>query len=798
MSYSRNALFAIATSWFALLSASPVLAQEASTDSDNGEILVTARKRQESIMNVPVVATALNAEQLQVFQTQDLKGLATLVPGLNLGGSILSVGTQASIRGVGTSALDPGVDSSVALNIDGMTLSQGLAFSSGMFDVGQIEVLKGPQSLFFGKSSPGGVISIRSADPTDQFEVIGRAGYEVEARERRGDLIISGPVSETLKLRLAGTIGEQDGFYKNSAQAITALGAKNPSSRRITPANDWKIRATLLWNPVEAFNVRLKYNHVYDYADYAGTGQTVLCPDGTGPVNGRQFIDPNDCRKDRNAPLVDLSPTAFPGIPNNGTPFNRTTQDFGTLELNYHLRPDLTLTSATGYYVVNADSMLNATMSSAGAGAISAINKFRRRQFTEELRLASDFSGPLNFTLGGFLERGKFHDLVTIGGNLALGRPAVAQKGDKTVDIRTNSLFGQVLYKIVPDLELAAGARWTDETRTQIGVDLITGTPVPVAMAVPKIRARNVAPEVTLTYRPNSDLTIFGALKRGYKSGSFNVSTPPFTGEHNEFGDEKVEGGEIGLKSRLADRTVSFNLAGYYYRYSGLQVGANVQSNNGITATRTVNAGKARVYGIEADLTYHPPQIEGLGLRAAVNWNDAKYTELKNIPCYGGQMISEGCNLLFNPTANAGAGGFTSQDRSGTPLVRAPRWTANLGFDWETEVGKGMTLALAGNGQYSSRYVVDLGYLYYQGAFVKADASLALRGPEKRWEVALVGKNLNNALTTGNCANSNRAGGLFGGQSTGTNIRGPAGVDEVGCYMDRGRELWMRVSFAFH
>lgn len=777
----------------AMLASQPAFAQNSGIGE--GDIIVTARKREETLQSVPVVATALAKEQLELFQTSDLKSVATLVPGLALGSSILSVGVQASLRGVGTSSLDPGVDSSVALNIDGMALSQGLAFASGMFDVGQIEVLKGPQSLFFGKSSPGGVISLRTADPTEEQEVIARAGYEAEARERRADLIVSGPVTDTMKLRLAGTMGKQDGYFHNRAQAIPALGARNPVKRRMTPAKDYKLRATVLWNPADDVDVRLKVNHVYDNTLYAGAAQNVNCPDGTGPVNGRQFIDA-DCRFDRNVPLIDLDPAAFPGIDNNGTQYNRTRQTFGTLEMNSRLTPELTLTSATGYYLVRSRSMINATMSSAGAGLISATNRFMRRQLTEEIRLTSDFSGPLNFLVGGYIESGRFSDLVTIGGNAKLGVGATLQKGRKTVNIQTHSLFGQLIYNFTPELEMTAGVRWTDETRKQYGVNLISGTAVPVALGVPKINANNFAPEWTLAYRPNEDLTIFAALKQGYKSGSFNVSTPPVTGERNEFGDEKVQGGEIGVKSRMMDRRLTVNVAGYYYKFTGLQVGANVQAAGGITQTRTVNAGRARIYGVELETAFRPAAIDGLNLRAAVNWNNAKYTKLLNIPCYGGQKASEGCNLLFSNAANGGTGGFTAQDRSGVGLVRAPKWAINFGFDYEMPVGD-MSLVFASNNQYSSRYVTNLGYLWHQPSFIKADASLTLKGPEDRWDVALIGKNLNNEITTGNCANSNRQGGLAGGQITGREDRGPAGIDEVGCYADRGRELWARFTLKF-
>ena len=170
---------------------------------DNGDIIVTARKRQESILKVPVVVTAISNDSLENVQVTQVTDLPRLVPGLVIAGNLLSIGPQVTIRGVGTSSFDPGVDQSISLNIDGLSLGQGLAFGSGMFDVGQVEVLKGPQALFYGKSSPGGVISLRTADPTDDVEVIGRASYEFEAREWRGEFIASGPLSDTFKARLA-------------------------------------------------------------------------------------------------------------------------------------------------------------------------------------------------------------------------------------------------------------------------------------------------------------------------------------------------------------------------------------------------------------------------------------------------------------------------------------------------------------------------------------------------------------------------------------------------------------------
>ena len=174
------------------------------------EVIVTARKRDESILRVPVIASALPKEALEKHAINDLYAVANRVPGILIGNNVGPVSNQMSIRGIGTTALTATIDQSVSLNIDGLQLSQALAYGVGMFDVGQVEVLKGPQALFFGKNSPAGVISLRSADPTDEAEVVFRTGYEYEAEQKMGDFVISGPVASFLKLRLAAHYDEQE------------------------------------------------------------------------------------------------------------------------------------------------------------------------------------------------------------------------------------------------------------------------------------------------------------------------------------------------------------------------------------------------------------------------------------------------------------------------------------------------------------------------------------------------------------------------------------------------------------
>jgi iron complex outermembrane receptor protein len=776
--------------------------QEPGVGNAIGEVVVTARKRNESILKVPVVVTAVTAQQLDNLQATEMTDLPKLVPGLIVGANVLSIGTQISLRGVGTSSSDPGVDQSVSLNIDGLSLGQGLAFQSGMFDLQQIEVLKGPQALFYGKSSPGGVISLRTADPTDKFEVTTRAGYDFEARQGRGELIVSGPLTDTLKGRFAGMYTRGDGYFKNTAEPLVSTGAVKPEDREPQPRS-YIMRGTLLWNPDSQFRARLKVNAVRDEAIDSELAQMTSCPQGINyaPV-GIPFIGGSDnCKLDRDIAIVYMNPDNYPGIPHSGVPYLLNKQHYGTLELGYDITPQLSLTSTTADYRLRSSSLINTTHTTFAAPALAVWNSFARRDFTEEVRLNSDFASPLNFTAGAFYQDGEIFDHVTVQGNKAY--PAgpgitladvIKTDGSTTVDIKTYSVFAQLRWRILQQLELAAGARWTDEKRSEENFNYATQLFTPVA--TPEIKAKNTSPEVTLTYTPTDDLTLFGAYKRAFKSGSFSIATPTLPGADNSFGDEKVKGGELGVKSRLLDRHLIANFAVYDYEYLGLQVGAiEPTPNGGVPIIRTVNAGSARTYGVDFDVAYNPETISGLSLNGSVNWNHGRYDSLSNVPCYSGQTIALGCTRVLNTAT----GLFTAQDLSGTRLIRAPDWQATAGFDYQIPLNGELTMVLSNSNQFSSRYVTFLAVGRpnqdnFQKSYVRSDVSVALRGAENRWEVALVGKNVGDKLVTGNCAPSNYSGGLIVNPTTGGATS--TGIAEVGCYTDPGRSVWLRVTYS--
>ncbi|MFC7049880.1 TonB-dependent receptor [Emcibacter nanhaiensis] len=785
----------------------PAMAEDDADNFQIEEIVITARKREESIMKVPVVATALSGEHLDQFQTSDLSKMADEVAGLNLGSATSVFGTQVSLRGVGTSVLNGSIDQSISLNIDGMQMTQGLAYSIGSFDMAQLEVLKGPQALFYGKASPGGVISIRTADPSDEFELIGRAGYEIEAEEKLFELVVSGPVSDTLGVRLAGKFSDSNGFFKNEGVA-GGLGAADPKYDTVPQNKTWMFRGTAVWNPSDEFSARLKVNYADVEIEGAGWGgQMGSCPDGTAPTTTPfAFLGGGeDCVLDDTVYSVALDPDYFPGIKNNGTPINASEQIFGTLELNYNVRDDLILTSVTGFYDLDQESMINGTGTTLIGPGFPVQGDFDRKDFTQELRLTSNFDGNLNFMLGGFYQDASMDFLVDLPVNtafIAMGIPLPPKLAfaDHHIDIESVSLFGQVLWNITSELELGAGVRWTDEDRTHTQLNmfptLMGMDPVATDLAVPKLSSSNWSPEVTLTYTPTDDLTVFASFKQAYKSGSFDSSGQFQDGDDSSFGDERVRGGEIGLKTRLMEGAVNFNIAGYYYRFRDLQVGANDVDLEGNIVIHTTNAASADVYGIDADVTYMPEGVEGLTLKAAVNWNIAEYDEFTNAQCWGGQTIAEGCNQLLDPNT----GLFTAQDISGGKLMRAPEWAATFGFDYQTQVGSDMTLALGGNANYSSEYYTNLLLRddMIQEDFIKFNASIALRGADDKWELALIGNNLGNKIVTGNCVNAPfQDGTIFSATVTGAPVKGPSGDEELFCTPERGRSLWLRATVKY-
>jgi outer membrane receptor protein involved in Fe transport len=486
----------------ALLAATsvPAFAQAAPAAGDtasSGDIIVTARKREESLIDVPVAISALSNETLTRYNVNDLNAMSALVPNVTIVKAASGTGASMTIRGVGSTFNDFGIDQTVSINIDGIQISRGFITNVAFFDVAQVEVLKGPQALFFGKNSPGGVVSVRSKGPTDEFEAGLKLGYEFVAREKYAEGYLSGPVTETLGARIAVRYGEMDGWLRNNAvdgpnPTDAAFPVRRGTGSRAVSTENLTARITLNWQPSSDFTAELKMlGNVYSDNGMGNISQPVRCADGyTRPTDTNGISDPTgDCRADRNISSGGLPVGVENGYPggsrNNGDLWSTVDSFLTTLRLRYELGA-VALESVTGFSYGDFKTLSNYNYTSftRNPGYVTEKSKL----FTQELRFNTDLDGMLNFAGGVYYENSDRK------GNIAtrfpLGYTPDPTNGNTNQTYRFHSIkneamsaFGQVILDLSDQWELAGGVRFTHETKTTRQVNLYADTRLPVALS---------------------------------------------------------------------------------------------------------------------------------------------------------------------------------------------------------------------------------------------------------------------------------------------------------------------------
>jgi len=779
----KSALLAAAAS---MLVAAPAWAQDAqpgtspqATDDEvpsGGDIIVTARKRSETSIAVPVVITAVGGAELERRGVNSLDGLARLVPALIIGDASGSLqGGNVAIRGIGGADNNPLGDQAVSFNIDGVQIARSTVRRMSEMDIAQVEVLKGPQALFFGKNSPGGIISVRSADPTDTFAAKLSTGYEFNANEWRTDGFISAPITDSLGVRLAASTSQMDGWL---TRLVPDGSPYAPRHKNAPHMSDYAGRLTLLYDDGGPFNARLKlsYHHVQGDGNYSGQ-QFIDCPLGAPQPLSAAIV--NDCKADGRTTTGDSGPTFAAVLPQfgDGRGRNKQNQMLGSLEMNYDILENVTLTSVTGYYDTFFNNVSNFTTTYAPSRVSAVYFRLDIREFNQELRLTSDFDGPVNFTFGGFYQNSKAEDEIraylfpvgTVTGTSLLFK----QKGT------TYSAFGQLRWQIVPTVEFAAGGRYSSETKKLPYVAL--GQPLmQVNPTINEAKFDDFSPEATLSWRPNTRFTLFGAYKRGFLSGGFNTSSTTF-GPEIVYQPETVKGFEVGAKALILDDRLRTNLSLYRYKISDLQVSTAVN-----TLIQLRNATSSTVKGAEFDFNYRTP-LEGFNINGAVAYTHARYGAYF-ATCWGGQP-QPACQVRLNPST--GVSGL-SQDLSGAQLVRAPDWSGNLGFSYDTPIG-GLKLGVTGNMTFTSGFFTDAANKPggRQDAYQLFDATLRIGDLDDRWELALIGKNLTNKYYYTRSLDNPLSGAGTGGPAA------SAVTSDTASIVARPREIMLRATIRF-
>tara|TARA_B100000678_G_scaffold235707_1_gene205144 strand:- start:1645 stop:4131 length:2487 start_codon:yes stop_codon:yes gene_type:complete len=779
---------------------------EMAPPADQGDtIVVTARRQSETLLEVPVSVSVVDSEMLESANISDLADIGRLVPTVQLARGASGSGGTLGIRGVSAAYTDAGVDSPVSISIDGAQFSRNYISQIASFDLASVQVLRGPQALFFGKNSPAGVIVLTSNDPGPTTEIMMRGGYEFEADEYILEGVVSVPLSDKFGVRLAARYSDMQGYFYNQAQPLAnpfpdaAIVPTYPgavTNQRTPDASSLGARATLLFDsPEDDFTARFKFLYA-NYRNNEATGdfQTFYCTGGGADEAG--FIDPfddciaNDTRSLSNQPL----PFSV------GIPFAED-GEYGMD--NEAVLATLDLEKTFGAVnLVSQTSLFDGSNFGTGCYTYSyfcrlmGVNGEDSRIFSQELRAHVEVASNLSVMVGGYFEwfeRTNTTYLFLPGAAVPVvpdarnGRTYASQVVETTKG-ETNSVFAQAQWDITPTLEFAAGVRYTDETKDGVFNNVYRNESNPVARAVlapvgtfvfPDFAEDDFSPEATLTWRMTPSQTIYAAYRTGYKSGGF--STPALllnsvvaAGEQSlEFGSESAEGGEIGYRADLADGLFSVSAAAYYYEFSGLQRSAlDIATLNFIVR----NAASAVTKGVEIETTVNP--ADGFTLRGAVAYNDASYDSYQNAPCY----TPTAAECTTDPVS-----GRQVLDLSGFPLSRAPEWTLQGSASYDLPIGNDFLINLNANMRYVSEYLTqeDGNPNAVQPGYATIGAGITFGEIDGKWALALIGRNLTNEYAV-----------LYSAAKPGSVAVPGLGPDLVG-FVDRPREVLVQATVRF-
>ena len=780
----------------ALLHAVPAFAQSApapqSTDAPEAEqerhggledIVVTARKRVENLQNIPIIATVMSQRQIESYQITSVEKISTLAPQLVVGRNGTGNGAAIGLRGISVNATSISLEQSVATVIDGVYYSGGRSLNVGLFDLARVELLKGPQSLFYGKNTTAGAISITTADPTSKFEALARVGYEFSAEQPYVEGVLSGPVSDTLSVRLAARYSDQLGALIKDVtrpgvtytrDVVTGISTAHPYERppsNVPGERNFVVRGGIKWEPTDEITAVWKnsYNVYHSNGPNSSTVigyciSGVVQSDPTAPC-GHKFVQVQ-------SPLPSDIVSGVPVLSRHGGDsyldyyqFNSTLNaSYNTHKVTYSLIAGYT--SSQNYWLGDfdfTDHYLDRAPA-LGTGGNNTGTAEKYRAFSVEARAQTKFSGDVNFMVGGYYQNtslGYHQYQVYPGGPENSAAPLPYQRyltNEKVshADGKTYAVFGQVLWDMTPKLNFTAGIRYSKERKDSILSQLYVNpvflsSLVPGTLTQPDQTFSNASPEATVTWKAAPNATLFASFRTGYKSGGFSISgniSPTSTAADATFQPEKASGFEGGLKSTLFDNQLRFNLSGFWYTYKGLQVD---YVDPATIKYLTTNAAQARTRGFELETEFAPRGLPGLTLRGSAAFTDAIYESFPQAPCVGGQTPADGCNLKPNAL-----GVFTAQNLSGNHTPQAPKWAATLGGDYYTPVGDNLKIGLSGNLRYSGRYKIysfapDNAARFFQTAYAAIDASVSLARGDDRWQVQLIGKNLTNHFieTTG-------------------------------------------------
>jgi iron complex outermembrane receptor protein len=693
----------------------------ASTDHDESrldEIIVTAQRRSENLQNVPVAVTAVGADALQELQIVKPSQLVFVAPALQQQATVGEVGaTNFSIRGIGTAVFGPGIEASVATVLDDVTLARPQLGVIQFFDLDNVQILRGPQGMLFGKNASAGVVSITTRRPqlnTNTFDFYSSIG----AHDSIGSpLVYDGNATANLALG------------SNAALRVSAFGVKNDSfvnqlgTQGKFGLGEYGGRVKLLWQPSTAFEVYLSG----DYVKEEGVGDGALTSRYDAPGGLLQALHA--------AGGVTASPTNLDDA-SNALNYQKFTSGGAQANVRYKFGSGYSLTNIFAYRFYR-DAGNNDVDSSPFSLGDQLTRTRDLHQVSDELRLTSPSEGRFTYQIGLYYLALNYQTNFDQRFNLAPifppPPPGVTTLGairSEEISSTSAAIYGQGEIKLIDGFGILFGGRYTNDRTSGRNIYDATGFLIPLLPPGDfnnRVTNDNFSYKAGLNWQINPNFLVYATYARGYKGPALDETSLAIVRP------EIPHSGEIGLKSTLFDRKLSINLAVYRAVYDNFQAQAYQAVGNTGNFT-TLNAGKLRVQGVEADFRARP--FSGLTLSGGAAFSDGVYESFPGAPCYPNQQNGTSGRFVCLPNQTT--------DVSGGDLANSPKFTLTTAAQYEIGVGAGAKAYFGADIYHRSslNFSVAPDPKTRIGAIDLIGARIGFRGANDRWEFEIFVRNL--------------------------------------------------------
>ena len=673
------------------------------------EIVVTAQRRNERLQDVPIAISAVTAATAARQGITGTEGLGIAVPTLQFSRQTANGGVPF-LRGVGSAQATAGQESPVAVYVDDVYIGAPSATLMSFNNIESTEVLKGPQGTLFGRNATGGVVNVHTKRPSQKAEVDATVGY-ASYDTFYGSFYANAPITSNLAANVAVAGRNQaDGYGKDVA-----------TGQDVWKSSNWGVRGQVSWEPGPDTSILLGGDYSWSRGDI---GQDVVLAPGTVATGGGTFVGKFKTL---------ANPKDFGENKNRGVSL-RAEQKLG----------DYTLRSISAYRRNDLEFSLDSDGTLPGRPAIVQTHVFDAfvNTFSQEVQLLSPQNKPFKWIIGGFYYNSHAgYDPVTTSGLAftALGGSSSVYSSQK---LNSYAGFGEASYEFLPSTKLTVGIRYTDDAyKDHVVLTSGTGAVLPPSPFQQHDSFSKLTYRAILDTKITQNILLYGSYSRGFKSGGYNLSTPTATSSTGAtipapvVRPEVLDAYEIGLKSDLFDRRVRFNIAGYHYNYSNLQVG--VVSNGKV---QTINAAKARINGLDVDYAFVPNQRINIG--GGLSVLDSKYTSFPNGPLY---VPSPAICSPVPGTTGPLTGGNTActADLKGNRTSRAPKFTLsfNATYTLPTAIGEFSANATL---LHNSRYFWEADNRLQQPEYNLLNSSLTWISNDRKYEVKFYAKNLLN------------------------------------------------------